>query len=331
MKRVLACAIVLSFVAVATLSAGVKTQQKNQVKFSGPLGTIVGLFGGKAAREGVVSEVAVSGDRMMTITENSGQIVDLAEEKVYDLDLRNKTYKVTTFAEIRRKMQEAQDKAQKDAAKSEERKANEPQKEYQVDVDVKNTGQRRTINGFDCREVITTITVHEKGKPVEQVGGLILKADSWLTQRIPAMKEIVDFHVRYAEKLMGVDPQVAAEQMAAALAMYPGLKDAMARMQANNATLDGTPIATTVTVDNVKSADQVAREEKASNEQPAASGGVGGMIGGFGRRLASRKKDDQQSGDKTRSTFMTMNNEVLSVSTGVDASAVAMPAGFRQK
>jgi len=325
MKRVFACAIVLSVVVAATLSADVKTQQKNQVKFSGALGTVVGLFGGKAAREGVVETVAVSGNRKMTTTENSGQIIDLAEEKVYDLDLRNKTYKVTTFDEIRRKMQEAQDKADKTAERSEQRKSDRPQKEYQIDVDSKNTGQTRTINSFACRETITTITVHEKGKTLEESGGIVMTADSWLTPTVPGASEVLEFDRRYAEKLMGIDPQVAAEQMAAALAMYPGFKEAMGKMR--GAKIDGTPILTTTTVENVKSAEQVASEQKTSSEQPAASGGLGGMLG---RRLV-RKKDDQQGGDKSRSTFMTMNHEVLSLSTSVDPSAVALPAGFRQK
>jgi hypothetical protein len=327
MKRVFACAVALSIVVVASLAAQVKTQQKNQVKFEGPLGTVVGLFGGKAAREGVIDTVIVSGDRKMTANDSSGQIVDLAEEKVYDLDMRNKTYKVTTFDELRRRMQEAQAKAEKNAQKSEERRGNEPQKEYQVDIDVKDTGQRKTINGFDCREVITTITVHEKGKTLEESGGLVTTADSWLTQRIPAMKEIVDFDRRYAEKLMGANAAVSAEQMAAAMAMYPGLKDSMAKLQASNVNMDGTPIMTTVTVAGAKSPDQAANEQKA--EQPAPSG-VGGMLGGLGKRLA-RKKEDQGGGDKSRNTIMTMNHEVMSVSTSVDPAAIALPAGFRQK
>jgi hypothetical protein len=60
-------------------------------------------------------------------------------------------------------------------------------------------------------------------------------------------EEILDFRMRYAQRLMGTDPRVAAEQMAAALAMYPGLKDAMGKMQANSADLDGTSILTTLT------------------------------------------------------------------------------------
>ena len=54
------------------------------------------------------STVAVKGDRKATMGDTTGQIIDLAEEKIYDLDLKKKSYKVTTFAELRRRMEEAQ-------------------------------------------------------------------------------------------------------------------------------------------------------------------------------------------------------------------------------
>jgi len=327
MKRLLPCAIALSIAAAVALSADVKTQQKSQVKFEGTLGTMMGLFGGKAAREGVVETVAVSGNRMMTTGETTGEIVDLNEEKVYELDLRSRTYKVTTFDELRRRMQEAQARAEKDAQKPQDRKGNEPQ--YEADIDAKDTGQRRTINNFDCRQVITTIAVHEKGKTIDQAGGLVMTADSWLTQPVAAMKEIGDFNRRYAEKLMGASFIASAEQMAAAMAMYPGLKEAMAKYQANAVSVNGTPILTSVKVEVAKSPEQVAAEQK-PDEKPSVSGGIGGMLGGLGRRVA-RKKDDQAGGDKTRALIMTTNTEVMSISTNVDSGAVALPAGFKQK
>ena len=93
------------------LNADVRADQKTRIEFGGTLGRMVNFFGGKAAKEGVVSTVAVKGDRKATMNEQTGQIVDLAEEKVYDLDLKKKSYKVTTFAELRRRMEEAQKKA----------------------------------------------------------------------------------------------------------------------------------------------------------------------------------------------------------------------------
>jgi hypothetical protein len=214
-----------------SLRADVRADEKSHVEFGGMLGRMVNMFGGKTAREGVTSSVAVKGDRKAMMNDATGQIIDLAEEKIDDLDLKKKSYKVTTFAELRRRMEEAQKKADEDARKEAGREKDKPAasdpnaKQMEIDFDVKNTGAKKTINGFDTREAVVTITVREKGKTVEQGGGLILTSDQWLAPKIAAMKEIADFDMRYAQKLYGTMlAGVSAEQLAAAMAVYPMMK-----------------------------------------------------------------------------------------------------------
>ncbi len=334
--------IVSSFiVAVLVLSpiaarADVRADEKSHVEFAGTLGRVVNIFGGKAAREGVASTVAVKGDRKATINDATGQIIDLSEEKVYDLDMKRKTVKVTTFAELRRRMEEAQQKAAADAKKQEP--ASQPaakpadDKQVEIDFDVKDTGQKKAINGFDTHEVVMTITVREKGKTLEQGGGLVLTSDMWMAPRIAAMKEIADFDRRYFEKLYG--PMIggaSAEQMASAMALYPLLKPAIGRMNVEAGKLDGTSIQTTTTLDSVKSAEQMAADQKQQgyDDKRSAEGGVSGLAGRFARRMAEKKMSGGD-GPKARSTFMTMNNEVLKVTTDVGATDVAVPAGFKE-
>lgn len=317
--------------------ADVRADEKSHVEFAGALGRMVNIFGGKAAREGVTYTVAVKGDRKASINDATGQIIDLSEEKIYDLDMKRKTVKVTTFAELRRRMEEAQKKASEDAKKeqpSSSTTSSKPadEKQVEIDFDVKDTGQKKAINGFDTHEVVMTITVREKGKTVEQGGGLILTSDMWMTPRIAAMKEISDFDRRYFDKLYG--PMIggaSAEQMATALAMYPLLKPAMGRMNAEAGKLDGTAIQTTTTIDSVKSADQIAAEQQqqTSDDKKSAEGGIGGLAGRFARRMAEKKMSGGDSA-KARSTFMTMNGEVLKVTTDVAAADVAVPAGFKE-
>jgi hypothetical protein len=115
---------------------------------------------------------------------------------------------VTTFAELRRRMEEARKKAEADAAKAQA-------SEKPADA------------------------------PPDQSGGLVVTSDIWLTARIAAMREIADFDLRYARALQG--PMVAgasAEEMAVALAMYPMLKDGLTRMRDEAVKLDGTAILT---------------------------------------------------------------------------------------
>ncbi|MFB3855372.1 MAG: hypothetical protein ACE148_16350 [Vicinamibacterales bacterium] len=313
-----------------SLLGEVKTREKSLVKFEGGLGRVVGLFGGKAAREGIVNTVAVQGDRKATMSEQGGQIIDLAEEKVYDIDIRDKSYKVTTFAELRRQMEEARKEAQEEARKQEGRKEEQPKKEFEVDFDVKATGQARAINGFDCKQVIATITVREKGKKLEESGGIVMTADMWMAPTIAAMKEVRDFDRRYAEKLYGLTGAgVEAQQMAMAMALWPGMQDAMAKWQAEGSRMDGTPILTTLTVSGVKGAEQAAAEAK-QEDQPK-QGGIGGLMGGIGRRIAKKKPEDTDASKAGRTTIMTTTNEVLSVQTTVAPDDVQIPAGFREK
>src|SRR3989442_1245938 len=157
--------LTICLVALSTsLRADVRADEKSHVEFAGALGRMVNLFGGKVAREGVTLMVAVKGDRRARVNDVTGQIIDLGEEKIYDLDMKRKTYRVTTFAELRRQMEEAREKAEEDARKEPSASAPEAappdrnQKQVEIDFDVKDTGEKKTINGFDTNEVVMTIT-----------------------------------------------------------------------------------------------------------------------------------------------------------------------------
>jgi hypothetical protein len=333
--------VVLITLSAAALRADVRADEKSRVEFAGMLGRMFNMFGGKAAREGVTASIAVKADRKATMGDGTGQIIDLAEEKVYDLDLKKKNYKVTTFAELRRRMEEAKKKADEDARKEAAKEAKEKEKpkaadpnakQVEIDFDIKNTGTKKTINGFDTHEAVMTVTVREKGKTLEQGGGMVVTTDMWLAPKIAAMKEIADFDARYAKQLYGtMIAGVSAEQMAAAMAMYPMMKDALGKMSAEGGKIEGTPIQTTTTMDAVKSEAQIAEEAKSGGDdsKSAASGGVGGLLGGFAKKMA-QKKTGGDDANKTRATFMTTTTEVLKVVTDVTPADVAVPAGFKE-
>ncbi len=101
MRRVtlsVVCVACVLALASTTLSADVRTDQRVRFQLGGAIGKLVNMFGGKGAREGVTSMVAVKGNRKATMSDTTGQIIDLSEEKIYDLDVKKKTYTVTTFA-----------------------------------------------------------------------------------------------------------------------------------------------------------------------------------------------------------------------------------------
>ena len=330
--------LVLVAAAPAAIRADVRSDEKTKIEFAGMLGRMVNFFGGKGAKEGTVSTVAVKGDRKATFNDSTGQIVDLKEEKIYELDMKKKTYKVATFAEIRQRMEEAKARAEQNAQKEQAKeKTAEPapkekENNVEIDFDVKNTGQKKVVNGFDAHEVVMTITVREKGKTLEENGGLVLTSDQWLAlPRIAAMKEVTDFDIRYAQKLYG--PMIAgasAQDMAAAAAMYPMMAPAIAKMRTEGVKLEGTPVMTVMTFDAVKSAEQAAAEQKSDSKPSSGGSGLGGIAGGLMRRATQKKAEKTEGDQKSRTTVMTSTTEILKVVTDVAAADVAVPAGFKE-
>jgi len=56
-------------------------------------------------------------------------------------------------------LREAQEKAAK-AVKDESREAKQPpEKQMEIDFSLKESGQKRMISGYDCREVVVTIVM----------------------------------------------------------------------------------------------------------------------------------------------------------------------------
>jgi hypothetical protein len=319
----------------AGLGADMKSRQKTQVKFEGMLGKMMGMFGGKAAKEGLVSTVAISGDRMMTVNDQTGELVDLAEERVYSVDFKGKSYKVKTFAEIRQEWEDAQKKMKEQAAEAKE----QPEKgdvEYEIDFNVEKTGQRKTVNAYDCQQAIMTIAVRQKGKKLEDGGGMVMTTDMWMAPTIPAMREQIAFTQRYMKKLFGNDTETMARDLAQAMAMYPQMKSAMERMQKEAVKLEGTAVLTTMKIEMVMSPEQ-AKSQAESGGQPKT--GLGGIAGGIGGMFGKKKKAEEApkegqpaaAGPKNRSTFMTSTTELLEVQASASAADVAIPAGFKQK
>ena len=338
MRRLsLAFMVVCVLALTSSLSADVRSDQRVKFQLGGALGKMVNLFS-KSAREGVTTMVAVKGNRKATMNgDSTGQIIDLTEEKIYDLDIKKKTYKVTTFAEIRKQMEEAKRRAEQ-AAKEE--RAAEPSKpaekdpnakEYEVDFDIKNTNESRNINGFDTKKTVMTVTVREKGKTLNESGGLVMTTDTWLTPNAPSTKDLMEFDRKYAEKLYGpMAVGASAQDMAMALAMYPQLKPAMEKAAAEGNKVSGTAILTDMRVESVPPGTANQSSEALPAPEEPKKKGLGGMLGGL-KKMAEQSQQQQNSNAKPqRSIIMTTSVEMLKLTTDVDATSVALPAGFKE-
>jgi hypothetical protein len=325
----LTCVMLLAPIA----RADVKTEERTKIELPGLLGGFMKTFGGKAAREGVVSKVALKGNRKMSVNEDTATLVDLSEEKIYQIDMKKKTYTVLTFEQMRRQMQEAMDKAKAELAKNRppQPTTSDQQPQFDVDFKLQESGQKSTISGYECREVVATMNVHSKDKNSGDEGAMVVTVNMWLAPRIAALKELEEFDLRVAQKLYLPVAQEMAATMASALATYPGLKDAMSRLQTEKVNMDGVALRTVFHGDFVVNPNQPAPTAKPAeqNKQPEIPRSLGGLLGGLGKKTAARN-DENTNKDKPGS-FMTSTTEMTSISTTVSDADVSIPAGFKEQ
>jgi hypothetical protein len=331
--------------------AAVKKEENTKVQFAGMLGKMMGMFGGKAADEGLRSVVVVKGDRKLTRTGDTGDLVDLAEEKIYQINFKDKNYKVLTFEQMRQQMREAQEKMAKEMEKMKgQEPPTSPQQPNNIEFeyDLKESGQKKTIAGFATREMVMTITMHEKGKKIEDAGGMALVSNIWLTPKLPGNDEIIEFDLKFYQKLASAIDMRQAQQMAAVMASNPMMGDMTKKFAEESKNLDGTAVLTVTTIEGVQSKEQMAQAAQSGQEQKNQDskadipiGGdkksiAGGIFGGIARK-AVQKKVEERAAENTasstpgRSTIMTSTSELLSVSSSVADADVTLPTGLIEK
>jgi hypothetical protein len=317
----IATLVVLTFTSSLAFAEG-NVQQKTQVHFGGIIGGIANVFGGKAAREGVTSTTAVKGNRRLTTNDRSGELVDLSEEKIYRLDYNPKSYEVVTFAELRKQYEDAKKQAAEDAKKEKNDKSAKKNEgpEYEVDFDVRETGEKQTIAGYQTRQVIVTTTVREKGKKLEQSGGAVLTADMWMGPKIPAMRELIAFNQKYFKQLYG-DATAEMQQMAVLMATNPTFGKAMKEFAKKRTAFEGDAVRTTLTFESVAAPGQQAEAEQ---QDSSPSGVMGGLL-----RNAMKKRQEKKGEAATpgRSKLFDSTTELLAASN--NAGDVSIPAGFK--
>lgn len=336
--KTLSLSVAVAFSASLCL-ANATVEQKTQFHLAGPLGGVINVFS-RSAREGVTSTTFLNGNRKMTRHGDGGEIVDLDQEKVYTIDFDRKTYTVKTFADLRREWEEAQERARKSAKekpaeKGEKGKPEGP--EYVVEFNIKSTGQKQVINGWNTHEEVATVTVHEKGKTLEKSGGFVLTSDLWMGPKVPAFRELADFDRRFASKVYGSAFNADMRQMAMAVAMTPAFGKAMKVFAEHSASLEGTPIRTNVTFVTVAGSDAPKQEETADRDSSPSSVS-GAVIGGLFNKMKKRneerqkeKKEDAAPQQEGRSELFQSTSELLKGTSSASSSDVALPSGFRQK
>jgi len=221
--------------------------------------------------------VLVHGNQKATVNKDYIDIIDLDAGTMIHIDKVNRTYSVVTFDELRRMMQQMPQLEQKQQAQLKQAQQQMPQTNLQMsfDVQIKDTGVTKLVNGLMATEHVMTLTMKVTVPPSAAAGtqapassaaapdaagaaaqtnavAYTITTDIWIAPDPPQVQEIHDFDMRMAKKMMeGVDTSALVASWKAnanggATAMLfanqPGAADAMKRMGDELAKLKGTHV-----------------------------------------------------------------------------------------
>ena len=319
-----ACAALLT---AGTLFADFSYDQSSKITGGAMAGAmkVIGVFS-KQATQPIRSTVMVKGDRMAHVGVETVQVIDLANETITDINLKNRTYSVMTFAQ----MVQAMDQMSQKAAAQKDNKA-----QMNFKASVKETGQTKVISSLNTREVILTLVMESTDKESGNKGSMNVISDMWLAPEVPGYGEVRAFHQRMATKMAWTPGSSAFTQGRGDMAK------AFGDLSKESAKLEGVPVLQVVSMGGVGAEGQPGQPPAAQSSQreeqrePASIGGTLGRLGGLGglgrRKQEPPPKQEQPASTSAPGTLLEMTTECMNFSGGpVDASKFEVPAGFKQ-
>jgi hypothetical protein len=207
----------------------------------------------------------VHGNQKAVVTKDSMEITDLDQETITHVDMAKKTYSVITFAQMRqafanmpKQMEQAQTQMKQAQEQMKQQQGQMPANNLQTSFEVngKNTGVSKVVNGITAQEQIITMSMKVTDPNAAATNSTssmtyVVTTDAWIAPDPPAVKEIQDFDLRAAKKMMeGVDMSAFIRSMKAGsnagmagmFSSQPGAADAMAQMGKEMAKLKGTHV-----------------------------------------------------------------------------------------
>jgi hypothetical protein len=291
----------------------------------------------------------------------SAEIVLLDADKQYRLNLNKKEYTETSFEELRARAQNAQnDNAGEDADKRRQPSAIDDSKCEWLDpkADVKRTGEKTTVAGFQAEHVVITAEQPCKDKETGAICEIALTIDEWLAAGFSANEEVQRYHKAYAQK-MGLDAATLQDASNRAQAMFARYKGVWTQVLSKLQGVKGYPVRSAFVLgiggDQCKQAQNAQQEQANGGDSSTGPGSSGASSGDAASQaiaklgsLFHRKKDDSADQGADRSAqpasppppvagpsgtinIVTISSELVSVSNAsIPAAAFAVPPDFKK-
>src|ERR1017187_4611267 len=155
------------------------------------------------------------GQKMMTDRNTGATIVDFDAQTVTTLNKAQKTWSVMKFSEVGQGLK---------------------QSDIETKIDVKETGQTKTINGFSASEMVMTMEVDSP--QMSQAGmKMQMEIDTWRSLDVPGAREMKAFYQRNGANFPWSAMGISGAQ---------GMQKAMADMQRKMADAGGVTLLQTV-------------------------------------------------------------------------------------
>jgi hypothetical protein len=259
------------------------------------------MSGGMAsAASGGTSKHYLKGQKMKTDTGDSAIIMDFEAQTMTMVDNTKKTYHVTNFSDMGQALKRAD------------------QSDMSVKVDVKETGQRKSINGFNASEVIMTMEINN---PTSRQASMKMQMemDIWISTDVPGSQEMRAFY----QKNSGRFPWQSLTGGA-----NPSMQQGMAEMQRKMSSMNGVPVLQVTRMKSSGNDAQMAQRQQAM-EQSRARFEEMKKQGGKQAELAEQML--ARMGAMSGGSMFETTTESSNFSTGAIPDAVfAIPAGYQK-
>jgi hypothetical protein len=209
------CAVVFTSATLAALALGVAhadvtVKERIAVEGQGLMamanmsGTATTAISGKRAR--TESDLQMESRLVRMFAHGAGQnteIVRLDEDKVFEIDPKKRTYKEESLAVRRARLQQAAEQAKQQQDKQPAPTGmDESDCEWsEPTTDVKHTGAKAQIAGFDAEQVSIVAKQSCKSRKTGAVCDIALLLDEWIAPGFTLSDEVTKYRMAYAEQM----------------------------------------------------------------------------------------------------------------------------------
>lgn len=216
---------------------GLVYHTRSRVEFGQGMGPMAGMMGGPQE----TAQIQYLRDGMLrTDSDDVSMILDSGSDRLIQLDHGDRTYAVTTVAELSARMEQMREMMQRMAPGTQQAGA-------EIAVTVEPTGESAQVNGFRAERLMVVVDMGLGGMmmgammgPDARNGRAVLVTDLWASGDVPGHETFEAFQRRQAEEFSAMAEAMSGGGMSGMM----GSRSAFERVQEEMMKVDGMAVRT---------------------------------------------------------------------------------------